>query len=100
MYSFRFDLQGPGKYSELDPQNPEANEAIVEDLLSQALRQRAFIAIISQVNIHFNPCRNIYLISIQIQCLDRIKVPHDEEYIPDWSDIELTVESLISQAMF
>jgi hypothetical protein len=93
MNCFRSCFQCSGKYSELLPSDLESDEAIVEDSVSQRLRDLPAVALVSRVEVNFVPRYNLYYIGITIRYHERVRELLEVE------DVDPILESLISKTL-
>ena len=93
MNCYKACFQCSGKNSELLPSDLESDEAIVEDSVSQALRDLPTVALVSKVEVNFVPRYNLYIISITIRYHERVLELLDVE------DIDPILESLVSKML-
>lgn len=93
MNCYKACFQCSGKYSELLPCDLESDEGIVEDSVSQVLRDLPSVALVSKVVVRFVPRHNLYIISITIRYHDRVRELLGIE------DIDPILESLVSKML-
>src|SRR5260370_32791418 len=93
MICYKACFQCSGKYSELLPSDLESDEAIVEDSVSQALRDLPAVALVSKVEIRFVPRYNLYNIGITIRYHERVRELLGVE------DVDPILESLVSKTL-
>jgi hypothetical protein len=93
MNCFRACFQCSGKNSELLPSDLESDEGIVEDSVSQGLRDLPAVALVSRVEVRFVPRYNLYIISITIWYHERVRELLGVE------DVDPILESLVSKTL-
>lgn len=90
----RFCFQCPGRFSELLPEDLTADEFIIEDFVSQALRSLPIVAIVDEVEVDFFYTKNLYAIQIRICYCGRF-----EESLEGVEEIGLRIESLVGHSL-
>lgn len=87
VHSFQFCFQGSGRFSELNPEDPVANEELVIDLLTCVAGGFGLLMIIEEVEIEFLYLDNQFLICMSLQLFTHLE------------HIDLIIENIVGKAM-